>query len=346
MIKKILSLLVVGLLGISGVATTTASGMTNVETQTKVVTTGITLTDEQYNETINLMGATDVPEDKRLKVSGSDIDRYTGNGSTDESAVYSSAYLETKEDGYGVQVEILTPDTITEVTKETYQNAAVTAGANNIHIRIANVVVPVNGRGALAGIYKALETFGGADISQESIEYAELEIDTINNIITREEGNVDQEKVNELVSSLKLGTAEKIQANGGITEEEMQKLIDERLNEFKIEISEETKQELLSIILNFSKTDASKNKELLNTLGVLSGELLTQGANVFNKLDSNFDKGTANVSNQKGGSALPVKLIIAGVAGIALLSVLIIIITKVIGNKKVKHRPKSKKRRR
>ena len=304
-----------------GRTTTTQESNTNrtpVEVGTKIVSTGITLTPEQFVETLQYLDAMDVPEEFRTNIRGSEIDRYTGNGSTDESAVYSSVAVEFMEEDYGVNVEVLLPENITEVSPETYQNAAITAGGNNLNIKIVNVVVPVNGRGALSGIYKILENFGSAEITDESIEFAELEIDLIQGIIERED-EVEQEQVNSVVAMLKKDVIEEISMEGGIDEETMNAFLLSRLDEFGIDLTEQTKEDLLDILVNFSQTNAARNTDFLSTLNLLGGEILRQGGEVINTLDDEFVVGTTQIRNSKP-STIPTQLLLIGFGAVILAS--------------------------
>lgn len=303
------------------------------------LSTGTSLTDEEFSETVNLLGAEGVPEGNRIKVKGSDIHNYTNNGSNDDSLVYSSAYLEFKEEGYGVKVTILKPENITEVTAETYQNAAVTAGANNVDIRIVNVVVPVNGRGALAGIYKILETY--STITKEDISYAELEIGYLQNIISREEGNLSQTEVNGLVAKLKTDVIEGVTLKGGITKEEMEGHIKSRMDEFGIELTAQTESELLDILMNFSQTEAALDTRFLSTLNLLGGEVLSKGSEAINSLDSEFKVGQTQISS-KGVTINPIMLAV-GVGAVILSFGTTFLLLKAKNNKKKK--PRTKRRR-
>ena len=77
-------------------------------------------------------------------------------------------------------MKIDTPDNITKVTSEQYQNAAITAGIKNAEIHIASVD-QVTGEGALAGIYKAYEEKGN-NLNAEDIQNSNQEMNDLGRI--------------------------------------------------------------------------------------------------------------------------------------------------------------------
>lgn len=137
-------------------------------------TLGVTLSEEQRQETINILGANEVSKESIITIDGTTVNQFLKDGSDNSTDIYSSAYVEMKSEGYGVQVQIVTPDNIQSVNKTTYQSAAITAGAQNALIKIASVV-PVTGEGALTGVYKAFESAGIA-LNEEAIKVAESQL--------------------------------------------------------------------------------------------------------------------------------------------------------------------------
>lgn len=284
----------------------------------RILTVGDSLTDEELQKTKDVLGATDITDDLTLRVKGSNIDYYTQNGSTDESIVVSSALVEFKEEGYGVVVEILTPENITEVKEETYQNAAVTAGGNDLHIKIANVTFPVNGRGALAGIYLTMDLMGGG-VNLEDIAIAEQELALLQEILLRD-SDIDPETLNKLLAVLKKDVAEDVQAGRTITQQRLDEIIDLRLAEFEIELGDDTRQDLLAIILNFSNTDAAKDEDLIETLDLMTGDLLKQSGEAINELPDQLavseEQGSNNPLKNPVIIAIIFILLGLGVAGV------------------------------
>lgn len=267
------------------------------ELHAPIVATGRTLSEEQFTQTLTVLNALDVKEENRLEVWGSDIDRFTGNGSSDESAVYSSAKVEFKEEGFGVKVSVLTPDNITEVSAETYANAAITAGGQNLNISIANTVVPVNGRGALAGIYLALE-HAGLELLQEDINIAELEVGYIADV--QEQTGEDDEVVNLAIAAMKRDVATAVVKGEEITEETITPIITKHEDNFGVELPQETKDTLVELLVNFSRTSAAQDKELETTLVQLSETILDKGGEALQDLSTTIDAPDNRNALQKG----------------------------------------------
>ena len=128
----------------------------------------------QTAQTLSLLNASYVAESNIVRVDGSLINAYLSDGSTTATPVFSSVSIEPREASYGVQFQIITPNTIQAVAAQTYQNTAITAGAKDVLIKIA-AVTPVTGEGALTGVYSIYEA-SGQELSQKSIQVAQKEI--------------------------------------------------------------------------------------------------------------------------------------------------------------------------
>ena len=148
--------------------------------QQELVALGASLDPASAQQTLALLGAQQVPQSNILYVNGDMINRYLQDGSNASTQVLSSAYIQQMPEGYGVQVQIVTPQNITVVRPLTYQNAAITAGARNVNIRIATVA-PVTGEGALTGVYALLEQQGQA-VNTHDVQVAQSEINLVNQI--------------------------------------------------------------------------------------------------------------------------------------------------------------------
>lgn len=147
-----------------------------------VVVLGESLTEDQRTMTKELLGAGEGTKELTVMIkelNGLLQDDYPYN------QVYSSVYIEPNK-GEGIKVEIVTKNTITSKTAEQYERAAKIAGAKDVTIKIASVT-PVDGSGALAGLYKAYIEEGKAlsgddikkaqsDLAGETVEEEEKEI--------------------------------------------------------------------------------------------------------------------------------------------------------------------------
>ena len=112
---------------------------------------GADLTENQKEHTRDLLDVKDGT--KTYDINVKDVSDYTG---TQYDNIKSSAIIKPKHFyQHGIDVDIVTPDNITQVSKESYINASITSGIKDADIKIASVE-PVTGDGALTGIYEAL----------------------------------------------------------------------------------------------------------------------------------------------------------------------------------------------
>lgn len=129
-------------------------------------------------------------------------------------------------------MKIDTPDNITKVTSEQYQNAAITAGIKNAEIHIASVE-PVTGEGALAGIYKAYEEKGN-DLNAEDIQNSNQEIDDLGTISEENEGKdgYSDEALNASIADIKEQLADiKQKQDKQITQQQVEDTVNKVLDE-------------------------------------------------------------------------------------------------------------------
>lgn len=194
----------------------------------RLLSLGASLSAEQQQQTAQLLGATDVSAANTVYVDGTVINRFLQDGSGPGTVVYSSAFIESQSEGYGVQVQIVTPQNITLVTPATYQNAAITAGAKNVLVKIGTVS-PVTGEGALAGVYALLEQ-SGVQLNQQSIQVAEKEIQIIQQV--QEETDLTDDQANQISSDIKQQIIIETTENSGdtLTEEQIIQIVQNTIN--------------------------------------------------------------------------------------------------------------------
>ncbi|HCW0122397.1 TPA: DUF1002 domain-containing protein [Staphylococcus aureus] len=161
---------------------------------------GADLEGQDLQQTENDLGVDDNYETYNVNVN--DMSNYIPS-SSNLSYIYSSATIEHKKWGKGVDVKIDTPDNITKVTSEQYQNAAITAGIKNAEIHIASVD-QVTGEGALAGIYKAYEEKGN-DLNAEDIQNSNQEMNDLGRISEENKGKdgYSDEALNASIADIK-----------------------------------------------------------------------------------------------------------------------------------------------
>lgn len=259
--KGLAKKLFVAVAGLSLVMTPTLNAIA-VQPAQKLLSLGASLQGAQLTQTRTLLGATDVPENNTIYVDGPTVNRYLGDGSTANTVVYSSAVIEPQAAGYGVQVQIVTPNNITLVTPITYQNAAITSGAKDISIKIATVS-PVTGEGALAGVYALLEK-SGTKINQQAIKVAEKEIKIVEQV--KEQEKLSDLQVNQIIADIKKEITINVTNNITIDANQSQIIIQNILKNYNIDASRVDMNALNQFAMDFAQTDAAKNKETVDQL--------------------------------------------------------------------------------
>ena len=187
---------------------------------------GADLNQKQLDETKDLLGVDN--DVTKYKVDYNDVIRYTG---TEYDFIHSSAYIQPKTFGRGVDVEIETPENITRITREQYINAAITAGIQDATIKIA-AIDPVTGEGALTGIYKAYEAQGNT-LNQKDIQHAHQEMNDLANISeanAQKEGYSD-EALNQAIADMKSQIAEAKQNNQQINQTTVTNIVNQTIHE-------------------------------------------------------------------------------------------------------------------
>lgn len=259
---RTLSKIIIAILLVIGLTTITNNKIEAVQIPEELIDTpqvvyGANLSDAQREEVRQLL---DVNPDEvnELEVTGEDIHKYIKGDIN--SRMFSSVKITHKEEGTGIVVNIITPENITEVTSEMYSNALLTAGVENALIEVASPL-QVTGGSALTGIYKAYDEVG-VDLDPERMEVAndELELTTE---LSKKEGLSD-ETVTELMTEIKKAIADQNPA----TREDIERIIQEQLENLEINLSEEDRQLLIDLFEKMRELDIDfgKVKEQLEDL--------------------------------------------------------------------------------
>lgn len=227
-------------LGISNVAQA-ANGKEEVINEKfgpPIIVYGGNLTAEQKQKVKELLDIVDRNEVKEITVTGTDAQTYIDGDPN--SRMFSSAKITRKDKGEGLVINQITPENITEVTDEMYANALLTAGIEDAQVDVVSPV-KVTGHSALTGIYKAYEASGGNALNKDRLEVANEELNVVTDLAKQE--GLDKEKASELITAIKSEMAEQNPA----TKEEVQQIVEEQLNSFKIELSPEDRQLLIDL---------------------------------------------------------------------------------------------------
>lgn len=205
---------------------------------------------------------------EEFPVTGADIEKYLNLSQVSTSVMISSVLVERQ--GNGVHVDIVTPENITKVTEQQYANAAITAGVEDVQIRVASVK-PVTGESALTGVYKAFEV-NGEDLEQDRMIVAQEELETTTDI----EENLDENqsgRFNQIIINIKQTINNYYQENNTtIDAEELRRIIREEIQNADLGqiITEEQINQLVIFFQNYQQTsaiDSEQVRQQLNELG-------------------------------------------------------------------------------
>lgn len=253
---------------------------------------GYSLSDSQKQETLRLLNYQE----------GKDTDLKTLNTSSyakimdvaDDSSLqlYSSVKIKKLGTSKTLNVSIVTPENITKVTEDMYRNAAVTLGIQHADIEIA-APIPVTGESALAGIYYSLEE-NGAQVSDESKELAQEELNTLSDINQENQGKegYDADKLNVALTDIKSAVA---QAGKGLTKDDVQKIVEDTLENYNLKssISDSQMNLIVNFALNLSNSGIISNSDFVNTLNDLKDSIVSKADGSFKGIDVNFDANKA-----------------------------------------------------
>lgn len=217
---------------------------------------GADLTENQKEHTRDLLDVKD--HTKTYDINVKDVSDYTG---TQYDNIKSSAIIKPKHFyQHGIDVDIVTPDNITQVSKESYINASITSGIKDADIKIASVE-PVTGDGALTGIYEALEQ-QGFEVNDKDAQNATQEINDLSNIDQnhQDDDKYSDKKMNHAVADMKGQVADKKHENEDVDTKVVREIVDNTLKEQGLDdvLTDNEKDKVQNIIVNASNSEIMK----------------------------------------------------------------------------------------
>ncbi len=181
----------------------------------------------------------------------------------------SSVKIEKVEEGKGIAVRT---NNITYCTSGMYTNALTTAGITDADVTVAGPF-NISGTAALVGAMTAYSNMTGEDLDDASEDAATNEL-----VVTSDLGSsIGGEKAEEFVAYVK----QKVVDGGVSSAEDIGKIIDEGVEEFNINLTEEQRQKLIDLMGKISSLDLDVDN------------LKAQAESVYNKLkdlDINVDE--------------------------------------------------------
>lgn len=258
---------------------TTASA--TVREMQATFTYGESLNDSQYQETKNVLGVESGATEIEVQINELNSllqDNYN------YYQVYSSSYITQNDNNGGVNVEIVTPNTITTITPLQYENAALTAGATDVNIKVGSAVT-VDGSGALAGVYKAFQNSGYA-LDNQAVETAQEEL-AVTGQITEEnqnESGYTDEALNAAIADMKVQVQQLNEdSNNSITIDQIQVIVNNVVNNYQLNtyLTEDNIQQLTNLMHQFSQINLTEEQK--NAIYAFGQDIVSNSQNLFDQ---------------------------------------------------------------
>lgn len=230
---------------------------------TTVVTLGKDLTPSERQMVLQEMGVNE-GDARIIEITNDEEHKYLGKYLSQAvigTHAISSAKITLVEPGKGISVKT---KNITSITPAMYANAAITAGVKDADIYVT-APYKVSGTAALTGIIKAFETATGKQISEEQKQVANEEI-------VKTQQLADEIKDPNKAAQFMVRLKEEIAKEQPKTPQEFRDIVINVSNEFNINLSQSTINQLVQFSQNFSKLDINWD-QISSQLQNLRGDL-------------------------------------------------------------------------
>lgn len=288
--KKFITLLTAMLLSVVAMISFTKPVL--ADDDTPVVTLGTSLTDAQKQGTLKTLTAPlNDGNYQTITVTGSDLVKYlnpSGDNFTTSSGVWSSAMIQKTSSGSGINVKILDYDgknNITTITANQYKNAALTAGISDANIYVTSAI-PIDGSGALAGVYAAYAKNGNA-LNQKQVNAAQDEMNTLSGITqdNKNKKGYSDAQLNNAVAGAKNEMAKQGQ---NITDSQIRDIVNNQININHLgdTINNNQKNQIVNLLIEIRDSGALKDGNFKQQASKLSSQIQNGAKNIFNKFNT------------------------------------------------------------
>ena len=260
--------------------------------ETPVVTLGSSLTESQKSGTLKTLTAPlNGANYQTITVTGSDLVKYlnpSGDNFTTNSGVWSRKKKKKTSAGSGINVKILDYDgknNITTITANQYKNAALTAGISDANIYVTSAI-PIDGSGALAGVYAAFAKNGDA-LNQKQVNAAQDEMNTLSGI-TRENKSKDGYSDAQLNNAVAGAKSDMAKIGNNISDSQIRDIVNNqiKINHLGNTINNNQKNQIVNILIEVRDSGALKNKNFKAQAAELSKQIEKNAQNIFNKFNT------------------------------------------------------------
>ncbi len=260
--------------------------------ETPVVTLGTSLTDSQKDGTLKILTAPlNGGNYQTITVTGSDLVRYlnpSGDNFTTSSGVWSSAMIQKTSSGSGINAKILDyngKNNITTITANQYKNAALTAGITDANIYVTSAI-PIDGSGALAGVYAAYAKNGNA-LNQKQVNAAQDEMNTLSGITqdNKDKKGYSDAQLNNAVAGAKSEMAKQGQ---NISDSQIRDIVNNQININHLgnTINNNQKNQIVNLLIEIRDSGALKSSSFKGQASKLSSQIENSAKNIFNKFNT------------------------------------------------------------
>ena len=226
----------------------------------KVVTLGANLSDEQKKSMYEYFG-TSSDKVETIEVTNADERKYMEGIASEEqigTRTYSCSYVEPTGSG-GVQVKVAN---LTFVTSSMIASTLLTSGVENCNV-VAASPIEVSGTGALTGIMMAYESASGEKLSEDQKAAATEELVTTGELANE----VGQQEATDLMNEVKQDVIE-----DGLTDpDDIKDAVEDAAKDINITLTDEQMAKIVSLMENISQYDYDV-KALKKTLENLEGK--------------------------------------------------------------------------
>ena len=290
--KKSLTLITAILLSVVAILSFGKKQTVLADDDTPVVTLGTSLTESQKQGTLKTLTAPlNGGNYQTITVTGSDLVKYlnpSGDNFTTSSGVWSSAMIQKTSSGSGINVKILDYDgknNITTITANQYKNAALTAGISDANIYVTSAI-PIDGSGALAGVYAAYAKNGNA-LNQKQVNAAQDEMNTLSGITqdNKNKKGYSDAQLNNAVAGAKNEMAKQGQ---NITDSQIRDIVNNQININHLgdTINNNQKNQIVNLLIEIRDSGALKDGNFKQQASKLSSQIQNGAKNIFNKFNT------------------------------------------------------------
>lgn len=290
--KKSLTLITAILLSVVAILSFGKKQTVLADDDTPVVTLGTSLTESQKQGTLKTLTAPlNGGNYQTITVTGSDLVKYlnpSGDNFTTSSGVWSSAMIQKTNSGSGINVKILDyngKNNITTITANQYKNAALTAGIIDANIYVTSAI-PIDGSGALAGVYAAYAKNGNA-LNQKQVNAAQDEMNTLSGITQDNKGKkgYSDAQLNNAVAGAKSEMAKQGQ---NISDSQIRDIVNNQININHLgnTINNNQKNQIINLLIEIRDSGALKNGDFKGQAAKLSNQIENGAKNIFNKFNT------------------------------------------------------------